>query len=866
MPTLARQLLWLACLSGAVLGLAVAPAGAQDAAQPAPFGDDEIKAAEAVRQALSDEDRALYNGLRYLLRPDYEEELFKGRRRRPCPLPGMEEKSPAPMQPAEHLRLWAVLQSGLARGQALENQIERLLSGPRPRGGLNLGAIALELGALRAVALRKDARHEAVIKARAAELYQQSRQLASHTGTRSPWYQQQAILPQWYGAHLWRALIARYGHDLGVDVKAADWDDDLRVLLNAWNKESGWSTWRQKMQSPQYDLHPNLMALCALQLAAGAPEKLVSKGVAADIRRRLNDSGPLMNRLAKDYGESEFTESRLLLVFALAGLAPAGTDAAAWHARLRRQGLAFAEPSGAFPGRSTLQVDLALAYAGFKRGERAAVETSLVLLALTGGLMAEGNGPLAGQSLTGVGRTLYALSVCHAASAREQARDFAGRVNAAIADGCDYIVRSQLSDGSFPGIYRASIGNHGACVLTLLHGGYDRKHPAVVKGLDYIVSSRQPQSGTYANAIVLMALQKFYEREQREHGLLGCETPQQFEAARARVFNALSEPHRKLATELLAELEGARASGNGGYTYYGTAGRTTSGQGASYYDNSCSQYAMLGFKAASMLGLRVNSSVFSDEAARLIRQYQPAMDATALDFEYAPDARDGDEKERKTKSRATPRTGKITPGGWGYSGEYRGAQTLQMTAAGVSSLTICMDELKIRGRLGHDLAFRIALHIHGAQYYMAGSYYKPEHFEANGRSILDHHSDGWGGYYNLYSVERACLLAGIRTLGQDVDWYRIGAEGLLDAQYEDGSWDGAGSLPGAENRVAMINTCMAILFLKQAAMPVITEHKKREKERAERDNQPQTPRSPITPGPEDKKKPAPEPEPEPEDK
>lgn len=846
-----------------VLALAATNPRAQEA-EPRAFTEEELKAADAARLALSDEDRALYNGLRYLVRPAYEAELFAGRRYRPCTLPSMEEKSVEPMGMVDHLRLWAVLQSGMPAGQALENEIQRMLGGVRGRAATQLPAQAIELATLRAMAMRKDGVHEAAIKARAAEVYALSRQQLAVTGEKSPYVSGQYIHAQWFAGHLWRALIVRCAADLGLKVEAGEWEADLRTLLKAWTKDGGWVSSRQAgTRMPQTDLHPNLFALCALALAAGAPEGLLAKGVVADIKRKLAECPELLARLEKDYSPEAFTEGRLLLVLSLTDIVPTGQDAATWRATVRRQALALAEVNGAFTGRGGLQVDLNMAQSGFKRADRAAVETALVVLAVSGGLFATTPGPLAGQSLAGVGRTLHALSVWHAGNAREQARDFAGRVNAAIADGCEYLVQIQQADGSFPGMHSGSIGNHGACVLTLLHGGYSRDHAAVKKGLDYVVSSRRDQSGTYANALVLMALQKFYEREQREHGMFDADTPQKFEAARAKVLAAMSENHRKLATTLLEELEGARAA-KGGYGYHGAAGRTSALPSGTHSDNSCTQYAMLGFKAASMLGLRVDPRVFSDEANRLLTLYDAPEGGREVEYEQPEPM--ADDKDRK-KTRVTRRKGKIVPGGWGYSPDYRNSTTLQMTAAGIGSLTICMDELKVRGKLGSDLAWRIELHLYGAQQHMAALYYKPEDFDADGRSPLDRTSDGWGGFYNLYSVERACLLANWRTIGDNIDWYRIGADALIDAQFEDGSWDAVTYNYGRNDGkpVATINTCMAILFLKQAAMPVITEHKKRQQQR-EQEQPPQTPKSPITPGPEDKPKPAPDTPPAPDGK
>jgi len=852
-------------LFGLLIGLlAVAPAQphAQDSAKTPPavkareFTDEEVAAADKVRLALSAQDLVLYNGLRYLLRPAYETELFAGRRYRPGGLASLETASTEPMTMAEHLRLWAVLQSGMELGQALENEITRLLLSTRDSGA-QLAGIGVEMATLRAVYLRGDAVRSAAIAARAKELLAQARKLAVLTSQKSPFVQGAVIYPQWFGFQLWRSVIMRAALDLGLEADGRDWESDLRDLLRCWNKEKGWTMSKAQARSVNGDLHTNLMALTTLQLAAGAPDKTLSKALQSEIKKKLDDAPALLARLDREYETEGFADARLLLLQSMGDLAPQGVAGDPWREKLRRQGVANAEISGAFVARSGLQSDLFGTVTNTSRGSRTCMETALVLIALSGGLHATGKGPLAGQGLAGTGRVLYALSVWQASSARQEAGDFQGRVNAAIADGCDFIAASQLPNGSFPGTHAASLGNHAACVLTLMHGGWDRKGPVISNGLKYMLENRVAPSGTYANALALMAFQEYYIREQRENGLLGAESPAEFEAARGKVLAALDPDHRKFCEDLLKEIDSA-ASKKGGWGYTGVAGgRTSSVPSGNYADNSCSQYALLGYKAASMLGLRVDSKVFSDEANRLLRQYGPSKEMPEVEFVYEPDAKDGDEGERKTKARSETRKGTIQPGGWSYSQEWRDGGNLQMTAAGISSLTVCMDELKVRGKLGRDLAWRIALTIHGAQHFMAAQYYKPANFENEERNVLTQSGDGMGGYYNLYSVERACMLAGLSRIGSDsVDWYQIGANALLDAQQDDGSWDGNvwWSRNADQPQVrGMINTCMAILFLRQASLPVITEHKKREKEREEREKQPpEAPRSPITPGPKEK--------------
>ena len=82
----------------------------------------------------------------------------------------------------------------------------------------------------------------------------------------------------------------------------------------------------------------------------------------------------------------------------------------------------------------------------------------------------------------------------------------------------------------------------------------------------------------------------------------------------------------------------------------------------------------------------------------------------------------------------------------------------------------------------------------------------------------------WHGYY-LYGLERAMVIAGKRYLG-DHDWYREGAEILLEAQQRDGSWSkgtrkrakGRGNAATMAGSDPLTDTCFALLFLKRATL------------------------------------------------
>ncbi|NBB95205.1 MAG: DUF4159 domain-containing protein [Planctomycetes bacterium] len=166
------------------------------------------------------------------------------------------------------------------------------------------------------------------------------------------------------------------------------------------------------------------------------------------------------------------------------------------------------------------------------------------------------------------------------------------------------------------------------------------------------------------------------------------------------------------------------------------------------------------------------------------------------------------------------KTAQNRDGGWGYTApprrEIRTASYPAMTAAGIATLYITHDQLHAREFVGcggneMDAQLTRALTWFGQNFARTMD---PEATFSN-----ESGSPAYGlNYYYLYGVERIGLACGYRTFG-GVDWFRTGAEYILDKQYQSGKWKGSwtgkwvdGWRPGA--------TAYAMLFLIRGKEPV----------------------------------------------
>jgi hypothetical protein len=389
------------------------------------------------------------------------------------------------------------------------------------------------------------------------------------------------------------------------------------------------------------------------------------------------------------------------------------------------------------------------------------------------------------------------------------------RVNEAIKKGVKWLRKSQLKDGSWGPVransvygkpevrgdfVRDEVGPTAFAIFTLAKCGVKKNDRAIKRGLQWlqmrtlkahdVMGGPAPQRdetthgqvggnyalSTYESAAIVMMIEAVYERSAKLTG--------KHKKRRLYSENAMSPPRRSkipkdawrwmhdrvvhLTVGRTRKVGGARGKAstsripgtqnkNGGWRY---------GQANGDQDLSATQIVLLGLRSASQAGYPIDKVAPNTWkwAANFVRSVQ------------APD------------------------GGFSYQPGHR--NTAGMDACGIACLVICKEQMLLAGQPVPpwiDGAIKKGLdHLNGI--------WNPR-YNTGGR----HH------YYMLYAVERVGDLTG-RAEFNGLNWYFRGAEFLLEAQADDGSWTDATAFRPHDT----LGTCFALLFLKRATIPTVT--------------------------------------------
>jgi hypothetical protein len=383
----------------------------------------------------------------------------------------------------------------------------------------------------------------------------------------------------------------------------------------------------------------------------------------------------------------------------------------------------------------------------------------------------------------------------------ERKPEFVEKVNAAIDRGVGWLRGAQEPGGPYKDYGPYTDAMTALAYYTLRVCGVPRDDPAAVKAFDamrqaYDAAKRRGELKTYTVGLLCMAL--------AEHG----DPVAPSERDRDR------DPQSKLDVddtvwmkELVKLLEDWQTPG-GRWSYPMPGG----GNARDVYDNSNTQYALLGLKAASRAGVRARTSTWM-KSLRHFLEAQEDDGPQVLRFEPG--------EKGRTSARAMDRAR-----GWGYVANAPAYGS--MTAGGVGSVVICRSEL-----LGcHD--YPPGLDAKAEQSARDGLAWLGAHFrvDTNPSTLTSKGvAVGMAGpqwhYYYLYAMERAGMLAYVEWMGEH-DWYGEGADYLVGEQLSSGAWvqDGRrGGVPmaranPADEVSAVQTTCFALLFLKKGTLPV----------------------------------------------
>ena len=213
-------------------------------------------------------------------------------------------------------------------------------------------------------------------------------------------------------------------------------------------------------------------------------------------------------------------------------------------------------------------------------------------------------------------------------------------------------------------------------------------------------------------------------------------------ACRASAWSAANRStNGKYYKQLITDMRILVASSNYGNHTYQATGHPIKG-----FDNSNSQFGLLGAWAARMDGREVPLQYWKSVMGHWEREQQP-------------------------------------DGGWQYSPKHLGGSCGTMTVGGVASLYVCIDNLYGSQFLSCGRPF-------GYKPILRGLDWIDKNFQATMANVTRHAH----GYYYLYGIERVGLASGYKYFGTQ-DWYKIGAVKLIASQEANGSWSSPENIP-----------------------------------------------------------------------
>ena len=210
--------------------------------------------------------------------------------------------------------------------------------------------------------------------------------------------------------------------------------------------------------------------------------------------------------------------------------------------------------------------------------------------------------------------------------------------------------------------------------------------------------------------------------------------------------------------------------------------------------------ALLALEAAARRGIEVPPERFLAALELLLRFQAPKGRLTTLRLN---EVRGDTRLEWTVKAHAR---------GFGWTGSLCDEPSGYETAAGAVGLVICKDALQGQRTFTPELRAQTEEALHDALAWIQKRYTIRENPDPHGRGDAD--TAGLYHHHWLQSLARLAIHLRLRFLDKH-DWYREGAEALIQAQAEEGCWD-----------AIWWSNCYGLLFLQRASLrsiaPVIT--------------------------------------------
>lgn len=334
----------------------------------------------------------------------------------------------------------------------------------------------------------------------------------------------------------------------------------------------------------------------------------------------------------------------------------------------------------------------------------------------------------------------------------------------------------KFDDGGGDPYHEHRPGELALVLLALKRAGEDARGPLLQKGYDTL--RRLVIAGSYELGVAILAMEALYtpasEWEDLRAGRLKAPMPR---TPSAEDLAILREWTKKLLGNIDTTVDAA-------YLRRWHYGPSTS------WDNSCTQYALLGLYAASLCGVEISPTVWTASINHWLKCTKPGSTGTPR-LVY---------QQELAKAKGTRASGsKVQAVGWSYNA---GEATGSMTTAGISALTLCTSALRLQKKGNPKLLGDADAAVRG------GFLWLEQNFSVRHNPGPRGEWPNWQLYY-LYGLERACELNQVALLGEH-DWYFEGAVRLLVSQSDDGNWGD------------WVATAFGLLFLKKTALPAMT--------------------------------------------